>query len=93
MSYLELQDADGIATVCMSRGKVNALHADMVAELRSAFRELARRADIAGAVLIGTGAFFSFGLDVPGLYDLRPEAFGACPAIGCPARLGRARWL
>jgi hypothetical protein len=26
MSYLDIQHVDGIATVCMSRGKVNALH-------------------------------------------------------------------
>jgi enoyl-CoA hydratase/carnithine racemase len=75
MSYLEIQHVDGIATVRMSRGKVNALQGEMVVELRSAFRELAEREDIAGAVLTGTGAFFSFGLDVPSLYDLAPEAF------------------
>jgi Delta3-Delta2-enoyl-CoA isomerase len=75
MSYLDIQHVDGIATVCMSRGKVNALHGEMVTELRSAFRELGQRDDIAGAVLTGSGAFFSFGLDVPSLYDLAPEAF------------------
>jgi 3,2-trans-enoyl-CoA isomerase len=77
MSNLELQHADGIATVCMSRGRVNALDGDMVAALRSTFRELAEREDTAGAVLTGRGAFFSFGLDVPALYDLTPDAFAA----------------
>ena len=75
MSSLDIQRADGIATVCMSRGKVNALDGELVVELRSAFRELAQQGDTAGVVLTGTGAFFSFGLDVPGLYDLAPEAF------------------
>jgi len=75
MSSLEIQHIDGIATVCMSRGKVNALDGEMVSELRSALRELARRDDTAGVVLTGAGAFFSFGLDVPGLYDLTPAAF------------------
>src|ERR1044071_8929679 len=60
MGNLELQHADGIATVCMSRGKVNALDGDLVAALRSTFRELAARDDTAGAVLTGRGAFFSF---------------------------------
>jgi len=77
MSHLELQHADGVATVCMSRGKVNALDGELVAELRSTFRELAERDDTAGAVLTGRGAFFSFGLDVPLLYDLTPGAFTA----------------
>jgi 3,2-trans-enoyl-CoA isomerase len=75
MSHLEIQHADSIATVCLSRGKVNALHGEMVAELRAAFRELAQRADVTGAVVTGAGAFFSFGLDVPELYDLTPGAF------------------
>lgn len=77
MSYLDIQHAEGVATVRLSRGKVNALHGEMVAELRSVFRELAGTDDTAGAVLTGTGAFFSFGLDVPLLYDLTPEAFAA----------------
>lgn len=77
MNSLEIRHSDGIATVRMSRGKVNALDGEMVTELRSAFRELARRDDVAGAVLTGTGAFFSFGLDVPSLYDLPPEEFAA----------------
>jgi enoyl-CoA hydratase/carnithine racemase len=51
MSYLDIQHADGVATVRMSRGKVNALDGEMVAELHSAFGELAGRADVVGAVL------------------------------------------
>jgi Delta3-Delta2-enoyl-CoA isomerase len=77
MSNFELQHEDGIATICMSRGKVNAIDGEMVAGLRSTFRELTERDDTAGAVLTGRGAFFSFGLDVPALYDLSPEAFAA----------------
>lgn len=62
MTYLELQHGAGIVTISMSRGKVNALDGEMVLQLRSTFRELAGRDDIAGAVLTGSGAFFSFGL-------------------------------
>jgi enoyl-CoA hydratase/carnithine racemase len=75
MNHLEIEHVDGIATVRLSRGKVNALHEEMVAELRSAFGDLARSEETAGVVLTGAGAFFSFGLDVPGLYALSPEAF------------------
>ena len=77
MRHLEIQRNEGIATVRMARGKVNALDGEMVEELRSTFRELAGRDDTAGAVLTGSGAFFSFGLDVPSLYDLAPPAFAA----------------
>lgn len=75
MSYLKTQHADGVATVSMSRDKVNALDAELVAELRSTFHELAERDDTVGVVLTGTGPFFSFGLDVPSLFDLSPERF------------------
>lgn len=77
MSHLEVLHDEGIATVSMSRGKVNALDGEMVTQLRATFRELAGRDDIAGAVLTGSGAFFSFGLDVPSLYDLAPADFAA----------------
>jgi enoyl-CoA hydratase/carnithine racemase len=77
MSYLKTQHGDGIATVTISRGKVNALDGELVAELRSTFSELGEREDTVGVVLTGAGAFFSFGLDVPGLYDLPPDGFAA----------------
>src|SRR5262249_38956385 len=75
MSNIRVEHRDGIATVHLSRGKVNALIPEMVDELRVAFRELAARQDVAGVVLTGDGAFFSFGFDVPALYDLTPAAF------------------
>jgi len=65
VTYTNVDIADGVATLCMSRGKVNALNPEMVGELRSTFDRLERAADVRAVVLTGTGAFFSFGFDVP----------------------------
>jgi Delta3-Delta2-enoyl-CoA isomerase len=75
MRYLKTQHVDGVTTVSMSRGKVNALDGELVAELRATFGELGERDDTAGVEMTGAGAFFSFGLDVPSLYDLAPAQF------------------
>jgi 3,2-trans-enoyl-CoA isomerase len=54
-----------IATVTLSRGKVNALNAPMVEELTKAFQNLAKDDNVNSVILTGSGKFFSFGFDVP----------------------------
>src|SRR5215813_10243951 len=75
MGNVRVERQGGIATVALSRGKVNAVNEDMVEELRFVFGDLADRRDVDGVVLTGDGSFFSFGFDVPALYGLTPEAF------------------
>jgi len=75
VTHLEITRRDGIATLALHRGKVNALNAEMVAELHGAFSALEGEAATRALILTGHGKFFSFGLDVPELYPLSPEAF------------------
>lgn len=75
MGNIEISTADGIATVTMNRGKVNALNEAMVDELHDVFNDLQTNPDVRAVVLTGTGKFFSFGFDVPELYDYSPEDF------------------
>lgn len=75
MTHLETAYHEGIATITLHRGKVNALNAALVAELHAAFAALEEEATVRAVVLTGHGRFFSFGLDVPELYPLPPEAF------------------
>ena len=49
---------------------MNAIDGGMVEELDRTFRELAADDAVRGTVLTGDGPFFSFGFDVPALYDL-----------------------
>ncbi len=75
MDNIELTTADGVATVTMNRGKVNALNEIMVDELHGAFTDLKTNPDVRAVILTGNGKFFSFGFDVPELYDYSPEDF------------------
>ncbi len=75
MSHIELARNNGIATVTMNRGKVNALNEAMVDELGAAFNDLKAASDVLAVILTGQGKFFSFGFDVPELYDYSPEDF------------------
>jgi enoyl-CoA hydratase/carnithine racemase len=54
-----------IATVTLSRGKVNALNEPMVEELTKSFEDLATDNEVKSIIFTGTGKFFSFGFDVP----------------------------
>ena len=76
MEFVSIERHDQTAVVTLSRGKVNAIQQQVVAELREAFAEIERDNSIRSVVLTGRGKFFSFGLDVPSLYDLPPDEFG-----------------
>jgi enoyl-CoA hydratase/carnithine racemase len=67
MSYVDVALGDGIATVVLERGKVNALNPAVVEELSATFASLARDDAVAATVLTGRGRFFSFGFDLPEL--------------------------
>lgn len=77
MSFTELETNDGIATVTLARGKVNALNGAVVAELRSRLEELEGDSKVRAVVLTGRGPFFSFGFDVPELFAFSKEEFTA----------------
>ena len=56
---------NGMATVTLRRGKVNALNEPMVEELAEAFQNLEKDGTVNSVILTGRGKFFSFGFDVP----------------------------
>jgi len=65
MNFVLSSKKNGIATVTMQRGKVNALNEPMVEELADSFRNLATDTAVKSIVFTGSGKFFSFGFDVP----------------------------
>lgn len=75
MSLTELTTRDSITTLCLTRGKVNALNEEMVDHLVEQFRRLKDDPGTRAVILTGQGSFFSFGLDVPELYSYSPEDF------------------
>ncbi len=63
------------ATVCLERGKVNALNGELVGQLHESFRSLEADDGVRSVVLTGKGKFFSFGFDVPEFYDYSRSDF------------------
>lgn len=65
MRFIAVEEKEGIAIVCLSRGKVNALNGTVVDELRERLQELEVDRDLKAVILTGRGKFFSFGFDIP----------------------------
>ena len=65
MNFVKVEIVEGIATVALSRGKVNALNNTLVDELMQCLETLAADGDITAIVLTGRSKFFSFGFDIP----------------------------
>jgi len=75
MSFVEVEHSNGIATVRLSRGKVNALNGTIVDELRERLHALEGDQDPKALVLTGRGKFFSFGFDIPEFLSFAREEF------------------
>jgi len=65
MEFVQLQKRDGIATLTLGRGKVNALNGAVVDQMRERLKSLEHDPEAKAVVLTGAGKFFSFGFDVP----------------------------
>ncbi len=65
MNFVFSSKRNGIATVTLQRGKVNALNEPMVEELADSFGNLATDTEVKSIIFTGSGKFFSFGFDVP----------------------------
>jgi len=65
LSFIHVSKDGEIATVILSRGKVNALNEPMVEELTKALEDLAIDNEVKSIIFTGSGKFFSFGFDVP----------------------------
>ena len=65
MEFVQLQKRDGIATLTLGRGKVNAINGAVVDEIREQLKYLEHDHEVRAIILTGAGKFFSFGFDVP----------------------------
>lgn len=75
MSLTNMNSRNGVTTLTLTRGKVNAINEEMVDHLLATLRQLSTDTDTRALILTGQGSFFSFGLDVPELYDYSPADF------------------
>ena len=65
MEFVQLQKRDGIATLTLARGKVNAINGPVVDQMRERLKSLEHDPEVKAIILTGAGKFFSFGFDVP----------------------------
>lgn len=79
---LEPPDAEGIATIRLCRGKVNALAPEVIDDITTAL-DACEQAGARAVILTGTGPFFSFGFDVPHMLRWPREQFGAFVTSFC----------
>jgi Delta3-Delta2-enoyl-CoA isomerase len=77
MRFVAVQQENGIATVVLERGKVNALNPAVIQELSEAFEALRDDPAARAVVLTGSGRFFSFGFDIPEFLSFTREEFAS----------------
>jgi enoyl-CoA hydratase/carnithine racemase len=75
MPFIEVTKADGLTTLRLCRGKVNALNLSVVEELAGHLAALAHDPETRAVILTGTGKFFSFGFDLPEFLPWSREQF------------------
>jgi enoyl-CoA hydratase len=81
---LKVDIADGVAEVTLlGPGKGNAMGPDFWRELPIVFADLDRDEDVRAVVLTGSGANFSYGLDLPAMMGSWAELLGG-PALAKP---------
>ncbi len=75
MEYVHVTRDRGMVTLTLSRGKVNALNGDVVAQLRHHLEVLESDRDVRAIVVTGSGGFFSFGFDIPEFRSATQDSF------------------
>jgi len=75
MDFVSVSMKDGIATVTLNRGKVNALNEPLIEQLNGCFADIETDRSVRSVILTGQGKFFSFGFDIPEFLSYPKESF------------------
>ena len=75
MNFVNVDIREGVAKIFLNRPKVNAINGRVLNELAQCFDEIRRDDSAKALILTGEGSFFSFGFDVPELYNYKKEDF------------------
>jgi enoyl-CoA hydratase/carnithine racemase len=78
MEVIGLEQKDGIALVKLNRGVINAINQNVIDELGEALHMLKDDSMVRGLILTSNNdKFFSIGFDLPEIYPLPQQEFGA----------------
>jgi 3,2-trans-enoyl-CoA isomerase len=75
MDFIVQQMSDGIATLMLRRGKVNALNGAVIDQLRESLKVLENDTAARSIIITGFGKFFTFGFDIPEFLSFPKEQF------------------
>lgn len=75
MNFVEVSKKEGIATLTLCRGKVNALNGEVVDQIKETLLNIEKDPGIWAVILTGKGSFFSFGFDVPEFLSYSKDEF------------------
>src|SRR5262249_57815980 len=75
MDFVISQKGDGISTLTLNRGKVNALNGAVVDQLRALLKTMESDREVRSVVLTGSGKFVSFVFDIPEFLSFTKEQF------------------
>lgn len=73
MEFIKITVEERVSHIYLDRGKSNALHQEMLEELREAIRDAQENPAVEGLILHGKEGFFSAGLDLITLYEYDEE--------------------
>lgn len=75
MNSILVSKNEGVGTIILSRGKVNALNEIMVEQLNHCFTDMESDQEVSSVILTGLGKFFSFGFDIPEFLSYSKDDF------------------
>ena len=75
MDFVRTGIHNGIATVTLQRGKVNALNGAVIEEISTALKNLENDPEVRAVIMTGQDRFFSFGFDIPEFISYSKDAF------------------
>ncbi len=75
MNFISVSMKEGIATVTLNRGKVNALNEPLIEKLQGCIAGIEMDRSVRSVILTGQGKFFSFGFDIPEFLSYPKEPF------------------
>lgn len=78
METIRTENRENVTVVTLNRGTTNAINRQLVDELTETLRQLKNDTQVRGVVLVSANEkFFSIGFDIPQLFELSRDDFGA----------------
>ena len=75
MDFIKTQNNNGIVSLIIERGKVNAINDQVVEQMHNTLIDLEKKSETKAVIISGQGKFFSFGFDIPEFLSYSKQKF------------------